>query len=96
MDSTVPHWQWFSVRGVQLFEHLDCIVVGRVELKRLLVVGNRELPFAVVHISFGEAIVNIARLRIGFDVESEDANGFLELLASQINAVKRPIGPPRC
>jgi hypothetical protein len=48
------------VGGVEFFQHLDRVAIGRVELKGLLVIGYGELFVAVVHVSFREAIISVA------------------------------------
>jgi hypothetical protein len=62
----------------------DGVVVGRVELRRLLVIGNSKLPVAIVHVSFGDAVVNDAGSGMGFDVELEDTNSIFELSVAEV------------
>jgi len=47
-----------------------------------LIVGDGCRLVAVVHVSLRKAVVGIAWMRISFDVELENTDGFLELLAS--------------
>ena len=47
-----------------------------------MIVGDRPWFVTVVHISFAQAVVDVAGLRIGFDVELENADGFLELIGA--------------
>src|SRR5215471_8142550 len=61
-------------------EHRDGIPVLRVQLDRLLIIDNRLCFIARVHVTFGEAVVGIAGVGIGCDVELEDTDGLCKFL----------------
>src|SRR6266576_3448969 len=65
--------------GVEFPKHLDGTAVLRVSLQGLLIVGDRRGLVAVVHVTFREAVVDIAGLRIGLDIQLENTDRFLEL-----------------
>ena len=66
--------------SVEFLKHLDGAAVLWVQLKRFLIVGDGLRLVAVVHVSLAEAVVDIARLRIDFDVELQNADRFLEFI----------------
>jgi hypothetical protein len=63
------------------------LLFPRVELKRLLVVLDRQLPLAAVLVGLGKAVVRVGRIGIRLDVEPEDLHPEVEpLLAHQLVA----------
>src|SRR5258705_6676147 len=67
-------WRPPSRPDPELPQRLGGIAVLRVQLQCFLVVGNSLRPVLGGEERFGEAAVRLARLRIGLDVQLEDAD----------------------
>src|SRR5687767_14969318 len=64
-------------------ERLPRALRAGVEFERLPVVLDRQLLLAEREVGFGEAVVDVRGLRVGFDIELEDLDRLLRLLGRE-------------
>src|SRR6516225_8336868 len=76
--------------AVQFAQRLYCPCVLRVKFQRLLVVLNRQVLVAVVHISFAETVIDIPRFGIQLDIQLKNPDRICELVLSH-QAVSRGV-----